>query len=268
MPAYLVANRYQDVLAANAIARALSPGYAPGQNFLRGGWSNPPPGNSSPTGTRATDIAVSGLREVAGTASNDPRMRVLVDELSTVSERFRLSRGLAHMSVTGRNEPLPSCSSTWLSMQAQRPSLRRAAHDHLPGRSRQPDSGGTGSTSRTEQLHEAEPVNTRVKRVRRAASHREFATSGRCSGGGDYGYGNRHGGSQQAAACCLMAMRCAWMGGRWRSMAHSHRLTVHPHGPPGTSRWCVSARGLRSPPCTCLRGAVAIRRAFDPTAAP
>jgi transcriptional regulator with XRE-family HTH domain len=30
MPA-IVANRYQDVLAANAIARALSPGYAPGQ---------------------------------------------------------------------------------------------------------------------------------------------------------------------------------------------------------------------------------------------
>jgi transcriptional regulator with XRE-family HTH domain len=34
MPA-IIANRYQDVLAANAIARALSPGFAPGQNFLR-----------------------------------------------------------------------------------------------------------------------------------------------------------------------------------------------------------------------------------------
>src|ERR1700759_90283 len=31
----IVANRYQDVLAANAIARALSPGFAPGGNFLR-----------------------------------------------------------------------------------------------------------------------------------------------------------------------------------------------------------------------------------------
>ena len=31
----IVANRYQDVLAANAIARALSPGFAPGENFLR-----------------------------------------------------------------------------------------------------------------------------------------------------------------------------------------------------------------------------------------
>jgi transcriptional regulator with XRE-family HTH domain len=31
----IVANRYQDVLAANPIARALSPGFAPGENFLR-----------------------------------------------------------------------------------------------------------------------------------------------------------------------------------------------------------------------------------------
>src|ERR1700756_465519 len=34
MPA-IVASRSQDVLAANAIARALSPGFTPGQNFLR-----------------------------------------------------------------------------------------------------------------------------------------------------------------------------------------------------------------------------------------
>jgi MmyB-like transcription regulator ligand binding domain len=34
MPA-IVADRYQDVLAANPIARALSPEFAPGQSFLR-----------------------------------------------------------------------------------------------------------------------------------------------------------------------------------------------------------------------------------------
>ena len=34
MPA-IVANRYQEVLAANPIARALSPEFAPGKNFLR-----------------------------------------------------------------------------------------------------------------------------------------------------------------------------------------------------------------------------------------
>src|SRR6201997_4182615 len=31
----IVASRYQDVLAANPIAQALSPGFTPGQNFLR-----------------------------------------------------------------------------------------------------------------------------------------------------------------------------------------------------------------------------------------
>ncbi len=31
----IVASRYQDVLAANPLARALSPGFTPGQNFLR-----------------------------------------------------------------------------------------------------------------------------------------------------------------------------------------------------------------------------------------
>jgi len=88
MPA-IVANRYQDVLAANAIARALSPGYAPGQNFLRWRLVEPAARQFFVDWDEATDIAVSGLREVAGTASDDPRMRVLIDELSTVSERFR-----------------------------------------------------------------------------------------------------------------------------------------------------------------------------------
>ena len=37
----------------------------------------------------ATDVAVSGLREAAGTNPGDPRLQSLVDELSTVSERFR-----------------------------------------------------------------------------------------------------------------------------------------------------------------------------------
>ncbi|MFZ0718516.1 hypothetical protein [Mycobacterium sp.] len=32
---------------------------------------------------------MNGLREVAGSASNDPRMRALIDEFSAVSSRFR-----------------------------------------------------------------------------------------------------------------------------------------------------------------------------------
>ena len=88
MPA-IIANRYQDVLAANAIARALSPGFVPGQNFLRWRLVEPVAREFFVDWDDATDIAVSGLREVAGGASDDPRMRALVAELSTVSSRFR-----------------------------------------------------------------------------------------------------------------------------------------------------------------------------------
>jgi transcriptional regulator with XRE-family HTH domain len=88
MPA-IVANRYQDVLASNGIARALSPSYVPGQNFLRWRLVDPAAKEYFVDWNEATDIAVSGLREVAGSASDDPTMRALVDELSGVSERFR-----------------------------------------------------------------------------------------------------------------------------------------------------------------------------------
>ncbi len=37
----------------------------------------------------ATDVAVSGLREAAASDPDDPRLRLLIDELSSVSERFR-----------------------------------------------------------------------------------------------------------------------------------------------------------------------------------
>jgi transcriptional regulator with XRE-family HTH domain len=88
MPA-IVASRYQDVLAANPIACALSPGFAPGQNFLRWRLVDPAAREFFVDWDEATDVAVSGLREVAGSASDDPRMRALVDELSAASPRFR-----------------------------------------------------------------------------------------------------------------------------------------------------------------------------------
>jgi transcriptional regulator with XRE-family HTH domain len=88
MPA-IVANRYQDVLAANAMARALSPAYAPGQNFLRWRLVDPAAKEFFVDWDEATEIAVSGLREVAGSASDDPRVRGLIDELSAASSRFR-----------------------------------------------------------------------------------------------------------------------------------------------------------------------------------
>jgi transcriptional regulator with XRE-family HTH domain len=88
MPA-IVASRCQDVLAANALARALSPGFAPGQNFLRWRLLEPAARDFYVDWDEATDVAVSGLREAAGSDPDDPRLQSLISELSAVSERFR-----------------------------------------------------------------------------------------------------------------------------------------------------------------------------------
>lgn len=85
----VVSNRYQDVLAASPCARALSPGFTPRQNFLRWRLLDPAARELYVDWDEATEVAVSGLREVAGSAANDPRLRAFVDELSTASQRFR-----------------------------------------------------------------------------------------------------------------------------------------------------------------------------------
>src|ERR1700756_2108826 len=88
MPA-IVASRSLDVLAANRIARALSPGFTPGRNFLSWRLLDPAARELYVDWDAATDVAVSGLREAAGSDPDDPRVRSLIDELSTASERFR-----------------------------------------------------------------------------------------------------------------------------------------------------------------------------------
>ncbi len=88
MPA-IVASRCQDVLAANSLARALSPGFSPGQNFLRWRLLEPAARDFFVDWDEATDVAVSGLREAAGSDPEDPRLRSVIDELSAASERFR-----------------------------------------------------------------------------------------------------------------------------------------------------------------------------------
>jgi len=77
------------VLAANPLARALSSGFAPGQNFLRWRLFEPAARELFADWDDATDIAVSGLREAAGSNPDDPRLAAVVDELSATSERFR-----------------------------------------------------------------------------------------------------------------------------------------------------------------------------------
>src|SRR6201997_4558039 len=93
----ILANRYQDVLAANPLARALSPGFTPGQNFLRWRLLDPAAREFYVDWDDAIDAAVGGLRELAGAVPDDLRMRTLISELSSASELFRESWARANV---------------------------------------------------------------------------------------------------------------------------------------------------------------------------
>jgi transcriptional regulator with XRE-family HTH domain len=85
----IVVNRYRDVLAANAIARVLSPEFTPGQNSLRWRLLEPAAKEYYVDWGEATEIAISGLRELSGACPTDPRMREFIAELTDASPRFR-----------------------------------------------------------------------------------------------------------------------------------------------------------------------------------
>ena len=93
----IVFNRYRDVLAANPIARALSPEFTPGQNSLRWRLLDPAARRFYVDWDEATEVAVSGLRELSGSCPTDPRMRALIAELSDASPRFRELWGRAEV---------------------------------------------------------------------------------------------------------------------------------------------------------------------------
>jgi transcriptional regulator with XRE-family HTH domain len=85
----IVVTRCLDVVAANPLARALSCGFVPGENFLRWRLLDPQARDRFVNWEEATDVAISGLREAAGSDPDDPRLRALIDELSRSSTRFR-----------------------------------------------------------------------------------------------------------------------------------------------------------------------------------
>jgi len=85
----VVANKYLDVLAANPIARALSPEFTPGQNFLRWRFLEPAARELYRNWEKAAAGMVGALRESAGSCPNDARLQALTDELCAGSERFR-----------------------------------------------------------------------------------------------------------------------------------------------------------------------------------
>ena len=96
MPA-IVANRYRDILAANPIARALSPEFTPGQNSLRWRLLEPAAREFYVNWDEATEVAVSGLRELSGSCPKDARMQALIAEFSAASSRFRELWGRAEV---------------------------------------------------------------------------------------------------------------------------------------------------------------------------
>jgi transcriptional regulator with XRE-family HTH domain len=88
LPAF-VEGRYFDVLAANGLARVLSPNLQVGQNRLRSVFLDPAEKALYPDWDHATAKLVAGFRESVGTDADDPRFVQLVGELSLSSERFR-----------------------------------------------------------------------------------------------------------------------------------------------------------------------------------
>ncbi|MCZ4511235.1 helix-turn-helix transcriptional regulator [Streptomyces sp. ActVer] len=83
-----VEGRYFDVLAANALATALSPRLVAGANRLRDVFLDPAEQALYPDWENATVGMVAGFRESVGTDTDDPRFIELVGELCLASPRF------------------------------------------------------------------------------------------------------------------------------------------------------------------------------------
>lgn len=86
-PAF-VQDRVMTVLAANGPATALSPHFRVGVNLVRAAFLDPAAPQLYADWDRATEEAVSGLRALAGSRLDDPRLTTLVAELGRSSERF------------------------------------------------------------------------------------------------------------------------------------------------------------------------------------
>jgi transcriptional regulator with XRE-family HTH domain len=88
LPAF-VESRMFDVLAANELATALSPGIRPGENRLRSMFLDPAERDMYPDWERAIAGLVASFRASIGTDNDDPQVAQLVGELSLASDAFR-----------------------------------------------------------------------------------------------------------------------------------------------------------------------------------
>ncbi|GBG37712.1 helix-turn-helix domain-containing protein [Mycobacterium montefiorense] len=88
-PAY-IQNRQMTILAANAMARALSPYFAPGINHMRAVFLEPGLRDWVRNWDDVTCILTSWLRyNIAEESAADPELQSLIGELSIASQRFR-----------------------------------------------------------------------------------------------------------------------------------------------------------------------------------
>jgi len=87
-PAF-IENRYFDVLASNALARAIDPRLAVGGNQLRDMFLDPAGQALYPEWTVATECLMASLRLAVGNDIDDPRFIELTGELTLASPRFR-----------------------------------------------------------------------------------------------------------------------------------------------------------------------------------
>jgi transcriptional regulator with XRE-family HTH domain len=85
----LVVDRLATVLAANAVARLLSPAHRPGTNLLRALFLDPDAKALYRDWEDECRALVAAMRPAAGVGGGDPRLARLVEELSASSERFR-----------------------------------------------------------------------------------------------------------------------------------------------------------------------------------
>ena len=77
------------MLAANPIARALSPGFEVGQNLSRWLFADPTSKQLFQDWDDAASMTVRGLRQGSADDPDDPRLLALISELSSASERFK-----------------------------------------------------------------------------------------------------------------------------------------------------------------------------------
>lgn len=87
--AAVVVGRYRDVLASNAVAPLVNPGFAVGRNLVRHTFLDPSSRAVYVHWRNVAEGAVAGLRASTGADPDDPRLTSLVGELSVKSEEFR-----------------------------------------------------------------------------------------------------------------------------------------------------------------------------------